>query len=656
MAPFVPIYDLHPDDATIRASLDHVEPPLLAALALATGDVDLLRPDLQPDLSNPFDPEGGWTLEQRDAAAEVAFDALIQLRDRDRNTAAPVDPEHLRPIIERLISRTVDDTFLDFLREELEVEGVDLRAPGWHKDTVAPDRDFTVAVVGAGMSGLVAAYRLQQAGVPFVVLEKNADVGGTWLENQYPGCRVDISNHFFSYSFAQKHDWPQLFSTQDVLLDYFRGFAEEHHLRDRIRFSTEVRSATWSDEDGAWTLQVDGPSGSGLLTAQAMIVAVGQLNRPKLPDIDGLDTFSGPWFHSANWDHGVDFRGKKVAAIGNGCSGAQLIPVIAEQAARIDVYQRTPNWFVPTPDYHDEVSDSQRWLFAHVPFYSEWYRFWLFYRGAEALLPCTKVDPGWPSGGKSVGAANEFLRVVLAEYIEAEFADRPDLLAKVMPTYPPAGKRIVRDNGIWARTLKRDNVSLITDPIQRIDPTGVVTADGEVHEADIIIYGTGFRASDFLVPMTIVGRHGRELHAEWAGDARAYLGITVPNFPNMFCLYGPNTNIVVNGSIIFFSECEVRYVMGCLRLLFERDAAALDCDREVFEAYNDRVDEANRQSVWGVATVNSWYRNSHGRVAQNWPFTLLDFWSASRQPNPDDFHGLGPGGMASSGARHDALH
>jgi 4-hydroxyacetophenone monooxygenase len=635
MAEFVPISDLQPDDATIRAALDHVEAPLLAALALASGNMGVTRPELAPDLSNPFDPEGGWTPEQRAAAADLAFEAIRYLRDHQVPTAA--DPEHIRPIIEWLIGQPVDDSFLQFLREELEVEGVDLRAPGWRKADVAPDRDFRVAVIGAGMSGLLAAYRLAQVGIPYVVIEKNDDVGGTWLENSYPGCRVDVANHFFSYSFAQKHDWPDVFSTQGVLLEYFRGFAAEHGLRDHIRFGTEVRTGSWSEADESWTLQVQTPSGPDALTVQAIIVAVGQLNRPSLPDIEGLDTFSWPWWHSARWDHQVDLRGKRVAVVGNGCSAAQLIPVVAEEAAHIDVYQRTPNWFVPTPDYHDEVPPGQRWLFGHVPFYSEWYRFWLFYRTAEALLPCTKVEPGW-STGSAVGEANEMLRLLLAEYLQAEFADRPDLLDLVMPTYPPAGKRIVRDNGIWARTLKRDNVNLITDRILRVEPSGIVTAGDELHQADVIIYGTGFRASDFLIPMTMFGRDGHELQADWAGNARAYLGITVPHFPNFFCLYGPNTNIVVNGSIIFFSECEVRYVMGCLRLLLEQQAGALEVDEDVCGDFNERVDEANLQSVWGVATVNSWYRNRHGRVAQNWPFGLLDYWSATREPDPDDFH------------------
>lgn len=631
MADFVPIYELQPDDATIRAALERPEPPLLAALALATGDLGVLRPELMPDLSNLLDPEGGWTPEQRSAAGDLAFEVLQQLRDHPR--PPPADVEHIRPIMETITGATFDDTMLQFLREELEVEGVDLRAPKWQKEATAPDLDFTVGVIGAGMSGLLAAYRLQQAGIPYVVFEKNGDVGGTWLENQYPGCRVDVANHFYSYSFAQRHDWPHMWSTQGVLLDYFRNFAETAGLRPHIRFGTEVRTATWSDDTATWTLDLDDES----VAVQALIVAVGQLNRPKLPDIEGLDTFAGPWFHSARWDPTVDYRGKRVAVIGNGCSATQLIPEVAREAASVDIYQRTPNWLVPNPFYHSEVSAGQRWLFAHVPFYSQWYRFWIFYRGAEALLPATKVDPDWAGGTDAVGVANDMLRWALAEYLKFEFADRPDLLEKVMPDYPPAGKRMVLDNGIWARTLKSDNVELITEPIERIAPDGVVTEGGGLRPADIIVYGTGFTASDFFVPIQIFGRDGKELHAEWGGDARAYLGITIPSFPNLFCLYGPNTNIVVNGSIIFFSECEVRYILGCLRMMFEQEVEALEVDRQVFTDFNERVDAANLQSVWGVATVNSWYRNRLGRVSQNWPFTLLDYWSATRAPDPNDF-------------------
>ncbi len=214
-----------------------------------------------------------------------------------------------------------------------------------------------------------------------------------------------------------------------------------------------------------------------------------------------------------------------------------------------------------------------KWLYAHVPSYSEWNRFWIFWRMGDGGLPNFRVDPDWQSGGESVSAVNDFVRLVLIEYLKAEFGDRPDLLEKVIPNYPPGAKRMLRDNGIWARTLKRDNVRLITDDIREITPKGIVTADGEEHQVDVLIYGTGFHASKFLTPMKVTGRNGIDLHEQWGGDARAYLGVAIPHFPNFFCLYGPNTNIVVNGSIIYFSECGVRYILGLLELLFESEHA-----------------------------------------------------------------------------------
>jgi 4-hydroxyacetophenone monooxygenase len=323
--------------------------------------------------------------------------------------------------------------------------------------------------------------------------------------------------------------------------------------------------------------------------------------------------------------------------IGTGASAVQFIPVIAEQVADLVVFQRTAPWLVPTPDYHEEVADEVRFLLRHIPSYAHWYRFWLFWRNAEGMLPLVAVDPEWEPQERSVSAANEMLRMLLMGYLEFEFGDRPDLLEKITPDYPPSAKRVIRDNGIWARTLKRDNVHLVTEKISEITPAGVVTADGVEHQVDVIIFGTGFTASRFLTPMKVVGRGGIDLHERWDGNARAYLGVVVPRFPNLFLLYGPNTNIVINGSIIYFSECEVHYLVECLRLLFDTGRGALDCREAVHDAYNVRIDEGNLQRAWGGSKVNSWYKNETGRVAQNWPFSLLDYWRQTRAPDPTDY-------------------
>jgi 4-hydroxyacetophenone monooxygenase len=627
-------------DAEIRAYLDDAEvPPLLPALAYLTGDLSLLRDGLRPDALTLGLPQGGLTEAQQAEARELALEVLVRFRENGCRPAAPPSQAEILQIMEHAVGGGADmAAYLPLLEEELAVRGEDRRAPTWRKADVAPDVSFEVVVIGAGMSGLLAAHRLQQSGVSFVIFEKNDDVGGTWLENSYPGCRVDNPNHNYSYSFAQRHDWPLHFSTQDVLLDYFRRCADAFGLRDRVRFSTEVQSATWSEADRRWTVEVRHPDGrEERVVANAVISAVGQLNRPAFPDIRGRDSFEGATFHSARWDHGIDLRGKRVAVVGTGASAVQFIPEIAPDVGELVVFQRTPPWLAPTDDYHAEVEPGLRWLYAHVPSYSEWNRFLIFWKMGDGVLAGVRVDPEWEPKDHSVSLFNDILRQLLSGYLTQQFEARPDLLDKVLPTYPPAAKRLLRDNGVWAATLQRDNVQLITDAIREITPSGVVTTDGVAHDVDVIIYGTGFQASKFLTPMQVTGRDGVDLHEHWKGDARAYLGVTIPGFPNLFCLYGPNTNIVINGSIIYFSECGVRYVLGCLRLLLDGAHAALDVRKDVHDEFNERVDAENALMAWGWSDVNSWYKNEHGHVAQNWPFTLLEYWQRTLAPDPGEY-------------------
>ena len=623
-------------DASIRAALDDAFlPALLPALAQATGDYAILRDDLRPPGVAPGISQGGMSPGQQAAAREVAFAAIRKLRDEGPGGESLPLPEAVRRISAWMTGSAASDDYIPLLLEELAPEGEDPRAPGWRKP---PGTPFSVAIIGAGMSGILAAIRLRQAGVPFVILEKNADVGGTWLENTYPGARVDVSNAFYSYSFAQRTDWPKHYSTQDVLLDYFRDVAHEFGIREHVRFNTEVVEASWDEAGTSWRLRMRTPDGSEeTLEAQAVISAVGQLNRPLMPEIQGMETFAGPSFHSARWDHSVNLRGKRVVVIGTGASAAQFIPAIAPEVADLTVFQRTPPWLVPVPHYHDDVPDGLRWLFGHIPHYVHWYRFWLFWNTTDGMLAAATVDKDWAPRDVSVSAANDQLRALLTGYLRTQFANRPDLLEKCLPKYPPAAKRLVLDNGTWAATLKRENVRVVSDGIREVTASGVVAGDRVEYPADVIIYGTGFQASKFLTPMRVTGRGGADLHAQWDGDARAYMGITVPRFPNLFLLYGPNTNIVVNGSIIYFSECEVRYVLGCIKLLLDEGKRALDCRQEVHDAYNERIDRGNLKRVWGVSDVSSWYKNDRGRVAQNWPFNLIEYWRQTREPDPGDY-------------------
>jgi len=488
------------------------------------------------------------------------------------------------------------------------------------------------------MSGMLAAIRLKQAGISFSVVEKNADVGGTWLENTYPGCRVDNPNHMYSYSFEPFHDWPQHFSTQPVLISYFRRVAEKYGLKKFVRFETEMVEARFDEVRSLWRAKLrtkDGREES--VEANAVVTAVGQLNRPKLPDIKGIEKFKGVAFHSARWNHDAELKGKRIAVIGTGASAFQFVPEIAPEAKELLVFQRTPPWLGATPNYHEDVAEGKKWLLKHVPFYAKWYRFWLFWMLTDGLYPFVQADPGWNGPSTAISATNQGLRDILVQYTTAQIANDDALAKAAIPDYPVGGKRSVRDNGVWLAALQRPNVKVVTQPIREITEDAVVTADGAVRKVDVLIYGTGFYASNFLEPMTFKGRGGVDLHEQWAGDARAYLGMTIPNFPNLFVMYGPNTNIVVNGSIIFFSECETRYILGAIELLLKTGSSEIEVKKDVHDAFNEKVDAQNARMAWGVPQVTSWYKNQKGRVSQNWPFPLIDYWKATLAPDPGDF-------------------
>jgi 4-hydroxyacetophenone monooxygenase len=488
------------------------------------------------------------------------------------------------------------------------------------------------------MSGILTAIRLEEAGIPYVVIEKNERVGGTWFENSYPGCRVDVMNHFYSYSFEPNHGWSEYYSQRDELQAYFERCAHKYGVMPHIRFRTEVVSARYDEPSALWDVVLRGKDGREQHERfHAVVSAVGQLNRPKIPDIPGRESFEGVSFHSAQWDHAHPVDGKRVAVIGTGASAFQIVPTIAERVAQLVVFQRSPAWMGANPLYHAHVPDGKKWLLEHLPSYARWYRFLIFWPSADQLLRVFKVDPDWPHPDRSVSAANDEMRERLTANIREQVGDDPELLAKVVPKYPPFVKRFLQDNGSWLRALKRPNVVLETSGVQRMTPRGVVAASGTEYPVDLIVFATGFHATRFLWPMEIVGRGGVTLEREWGEDPKAYLGITVPRFPNLFLLYGPGTNLAHAGSIIFHSECQVRYIMGCLFELIARGARALDCREEVNEAYNRRLDEALSKLVLSYGGERSWYKNSKGRVTATSPWRLVDYWAWTRKPDLADY-------------------
>ena len=627
------------DDDTIRDALEHANAPVtLAALVHLTGNVELLRGGIRVDNNRARDLQRGIGTKQQANIRAMALQVLTDYRDRGCPAPPPLAPEALREILRFITGEELDEDIVRFLIEESEFETDDAYGVGGF-DAIPADtrRRFHVVVVGAGMSGLLAGYRLKQAGLSFTIVERSPDVGGTWHDNIYPGCRVDNPSHVYEYSFA-RHDWPQYYCTQPVLSSYFERCASDFGLRPHILFEHEVVEADFDEASDAWNVTVEDRDGhTTMLKANALICATGQLNQPRLPDLDGVGAFEGPAFHSARWDHTLDLSDKRVAVIGTGASAMQFVPEVARQAREVMVFQRTPPWIYPNPDYRASVPAGEHWLINHVPYYARWYHFLLFWLDGEGLYASVTKDPAWQHQERSVSAANEALRKLMIRSIRRELDGDRDLIAASIPKHPPCGKRLLVDDGTWYRTLKRDNVQLITETIDRITADGVRTADGVGHSADVLVYATGFHASRFLWPMRVRGRDRRDLREHWGDDPRAFLGVVVPGYPNLFCLYGPNTNIVITGSTIFFSECGMHYVMGCIKMLFENGHRSLECRKEVHDAYNVVIDEGNLQVAWGAPNVRSWYKNKAGRVTQNWPFKLLEYWSRTRTPSREHF-------------------
>ena len=437
------------DDHAIAAALKEAHiPSLMAAMVHITGDAAPVRGDIRPVSQMFGDPQGGISETDQAAVRDRALEVLTAYRDAGCPPLAPIAPEVVKEMVDFIVGSTLDARYGDFLMSELKLFDEDPYRVPFDDVPVDARADFHVLVVGAGMSGILAAIKLRQAGIAYTVVDKNANVGGTWFENRYPGCRVDSPNHTYSYSFAP-NDWPQHFSRQDVLLGYFDRIATEFGIRDNIRLETEVLEARYQ-ADGTWAVIVRNPDGNEeTIEANAIVTAVGQLNRPKFPAVDGVGSFRGPAFHTAQWESEHDLEGKRIVVIGTGASAFQTVPEIARTAKQVTVFQRTPPWVAPRPEYHDYISDAKHWLLNHVPFYAKWFRFHMFWQTGEGLLGMVKRDPAWNETDRSISEANDQLRSMLTANVQQMVGDDPELFEKCVPDYPPAGKRMLVDNGHW---------------------------------------------------------------------------------------------------------------------------------------------------------------------------------------------------------------
>ncbi|WP_313620339.1 NAD(P)/FAD-dependent oxidoreductase [Achromobacter sp.] len=626
-------------EAELKRSLASANiPTLLMVLVHLTGDSDWLSERFHCSRIRGLEDNdpGGLSEEAQDEVRAAAFAAIVRARQGEAPALPAPNHAQLVEMLRTSVGEDIPDSYGPMIAAWL---GLDADFALEQRDTFPVPEGYRVLVIGAGVAGLCAAIRLQGAGIPYVVIEKNAEVGGTWYENRYPGCGVDTPNHIYSYSFA-KHDWSRYFALQGEIQGYFEGVADQFNVRPNIRFNTRVETARYDEEHLCWhvhTVNDDGREQD--YVADILISAVGLLNVPKLPAIPGLESFEGPCFHTAHWPQDIDLRGKNVGIIGNGASSMQVVPAIADQVKSLTVFQRSKQWAAPFEKFQKPVPQDVRFLLREVPYYQEWYRqrlAWIFNDRVHATL---QIDPAWPHPERSINKINDRHREHFTSYIQAEIGERQDLLPDLLPDYPPFGKRMLMDNG-WFRTMARDHVKLVTGGIERVTPNAVVSDDGKAHELDVLVVATGFDAINLLSSFKLYGRGGRSIREAWdEKGAEAFMGVAAPGFPNMFILAGPNTALGHGGSVVALLETQVRYVMGLLQQGMVRAGGRFELEvrKDRHDVYNARVQAAHDRMIWTHKGMSNWYRNAHGKVVAPTPFRNDDYWHMLRKTDMDDY-------------------
>jgi cyclohexanone monooxygenase len=468
-----------------------------------------------------------------------------------------------------------------------------------------------VAILGAGAGGLGLAIRLKKAGMDdFVLFEASDGVGGTWRANSYPGAACDVPSHLYSYSFEMKPDWTKTYAGQPEILQYFEGCADRYGIRPHLRAHTAIVAATWNEDLGRWHLR----SAAGEeFEVTVLVSALGMLRVPSYPDIEGLASFAGTTFHSARWDHDHDLTGRRVAVIGTGASAAQIVPAVAPAVERMTLFQRTPSWILPRVD--KPFSDEEKARFAKHRLAARRHR-WEIYRAFERNISFRHGD-----------AVADQLKALALSHLEYRVKD-DELRAKLTPSYPFGCKRTLVCSDFY-KSLVRDPVDLVTEPISHVTAHAVVTTDGTEHNVDTIVLATGFRATEYLHGLDVTGVGGRNLHQEWADAPQAYLGMTVSGYPNFFMLYGPNTNQGGN-SIIFILEAQAAYVVRSLRAMRRRRVGTVDVKRAVQDTYNEELRVALSGTVWDTG-CESYFKSASGKIVTQLPHPSLWYWRRTRR-------------------------
>ncbi|MCV7056138.1 MULTISPECIES: flavin-containing monooxygenase [Mycolicibacterium] len=626
-----------PDSPIDERRLEHAVnaanlPTLTMVLYQLTGEERWLNDPFRPTRSSGLSPNdsGGFDPDVANEIRRCAVSA-ISAWSAGKSAAVPLpDPELLRKMLSICVDEDVPPEYERVMREEMGL------APTPDPEPLAVE-DFSVVIIGAGISGIIAAARLRQLGIPFVILERSSDVGGVWLTNRYPGAGVDTPSYLYSFSFFPR-DWSMHFGKRDEMVAYIQEAVDHFDIRRDIAFGTRVERAEYDEDTQRWTVYARSEDGSVKAHCGNVVISgVGLFDKPKTPDIPGLDKFRGPKFHTADWPEHLEISGKRIAVIGSGASAMQLVPAIVDQVEQLTIFQRSPQWVAPCAEYFAAIPEDVHWLMKHVPNYHAWYRFRLAWTFNDRIHPSLTIDPEWGDSKRSLNPINDGHRRYFTRYLVDQLEGRPDLIEKCLPDYPPFGKRMLLDNG-WFAALKRDDVTLVTDGIAEITESGVVTTAGEQFDADILVFSTGFETTSYLQPIEFIGREGKRIHEAWGeDDATAHLGITVPGFPNLFLMYGPNTNSGSGGSYFFIGESQARYIIDVITKMIAAGLGAVECRPEIHDRWVNEVDTQHSKLVWSHPGMTTYYRNSRGRVVTNSPYRVVDYWLMTHDADLTDF-------------------
>jgi len=529
-----------------------------------------------------------------------------------------------------------DDSELGFGWEDLAYKEFP-RDAQWTTEPPADKlKDFQVTIIGAGISGIAAGAQLGRLGIKYRIVDRYKGIGGTWYLNDYPDARVDISTFLYQYKFDKHYPWKSYFATRDELKEYLEYISDKYGVTENITLETNLTEAAWDETKRKWILGLEGPDGGQeSFESNIVISACGLFTTPQLPNIPGIETYTGKMFHTTAWDHQYEHAGKRVALIGTGSTGVQLMPGVAEVASHMTVYQRTANWITPIEGYKANVSEEKQWLLDCMPGYWNWF-IHSSYIAELQVQDLQLIDREWEANGGRVNEKNSLLAESLTQYIRDKVGDRDDLFEKLVPKHAPLARRLVIDSG-WYDALVQDNVDLVTSDIERFTADGIITSDGIERKFDLIILSAGFQVSKYLWPVDYVGRNGATLESLWDKDgARAHMSITMPGYPNFFMMYGPNGN-GRSGGFHSWSEMISRYICGLITEMIEGGSNSVEVTQAAFDNYNEKMDKEMKNLLWESQGQDGYYTNEQGRSGVNMPWTVHEFYQAIREPDLKEF-------------------